>query len=300
MNIEQWQHSHSFGKNKEQIEKKTLIVVLITFAMMIAEIAAGLLSNSMALFADGVHMGTHAFALGISFFAYILARKYSKNQKFVFGTWKIEILGAYTSALLLGVVAIMMTYSSIERIIRPKVIFYNEALIVAVIGLLVNLACAYILHSSTGHHEHEHHASDHDHEDLNLKSAYLHVIADALTSVFAIVALISAKYFNLQFLDPVMGIVGAFLIMRWSLSLLKDSSKILLDYNVNQPLANKIKEIIESDEETKITDLHLWKVADNSYSCIIALVSDNDQSIEDYKNRLHVLKELAHVTVEIN
>ncbi len=304
MNIEQWQHHHSFGENKEHIEKKTFIVVLITFFTMFAEIAFGLITNSMALFADGIHMGTHAFALGISLFAYVLARKYSKNNKFVFGTWKIEILGAYTSALTLGMVAIMMIYSSVDRIINPITIQYNQALIVAIVGLIVNLACAVIFNIGESNHHHGHQNNDHthyhEHEDLNFKSAYLHVIADAVTSVFAIIALLGAKYYKLDVLDPIMGIVGAMLITRWAFALLGDSSRILLDYNSNDSLTNKIKKLIEFDGNTLITDLHLWKVADNSYSCIIALVSSDNHSIEESKNKLYSLNELVHVTIETN
>lgn len=303
MNIEQWQHHHSFGENKEHIEKKTLMVVILTFIMMIAEIAFGLMTNSMALFADGLHMGTHTFALGVSLLAYILARKHSKNKKFAFGTWKIEILGAYTSALTLGIVAVLMLYSSIERIIHPVSIYYNQALIVAIIGLVVNLISAVIL--NLGRNTRNLSVNDGDdhhnkHEDLNLKSAYLHVIADALTSIFAIIALLSAKYLNFNYLDPIMGIIGAILITRWAFALLRDSSKILLDYDTNMVLSDKIRKIIEDDRLTLVTDLHLWKVSDNSYSCIIALVSKDNLPIVEYKSRLSSLSELAHITIEIN
>ena len=202
--IELWQHHHIFNVDKKAIEKRTLIVVIITFVTMIAEILFGWISNSMALLADGWHMGTHAFALGISLIAYIMARKYAKDETFTFGTWKIEILGAYTSAIVLGIVGVIMIFSSIERIINPLNIHYNQALFVAILGLLVNLVCAIILNSGGHAHEHEHYHHEehehshhkHDHEDLNLKSAYLHVVADALTSVLAIAALLGAKYFN--------------------------------------------------------------------------------------------------------
>jgi cation diffusion facilitator family transporter len=314
MDIAGLRHHHSFRENKERIEKKTLVVVLITVSMMGAEIVFGLLANSMALFADGVHMGTHALALGVTLLAYILARKLSHNRSFVFGTWKIEILGAYTSALILGVVAIIMAYTSIERLLNPVAIRYDEALVVACIGLAVNVICAFILNTArTAHHhhgEHRHHSGhehDHDHDershvhkDINLRSAYLHVVADALTSVFAIVALISAKYFDFVFLDPIMGIAGSILILRWAFFLLRDSSKILLDYDTNPALADKIKASIEGDGSASITDLHLWKVSDHSYSAIIALVTNEKYSTEEYKNRLRSLEELAHVTVEVN
>ncbi|MDP3981086.1 MAG: cation diffusion facilitator family transporter [Chlamydiota bacterium] len=290
-NIESWQHHHTFNVNKEHIEKKTLVVVIITFITMLAEIVFGLITNSMALFADGVHMGTHAFALGLSLFAYIFARKHAKNEHFTFGTWKIEILGAYSSALVLGMVAMMMVYSSMERLIHPLVIHYNQALFVAVIGLAVNVICALILNAGSDVHAHN---------DLNLKSAYIHVITDAMTSIFAIIALIGAKYYSLNFLDPMMGIVGALLITRWASLLLKDSAQILLDYKSVSPLTIEIRELIESDGDTRISDLHVWKVADHKYACIISLVTGKGYLIEDYKERLKNIRELAHITIEKN
>ncbi len=275
---------------------------------MIAEILFGWISNSMALLADGWHMGTHAFALGISLIAYITARKYVKDETFTFGTWKIEILGAYTSAIVLGIVGVIMIYSSIERMINPLNIYYNQALFVAILGLLVNLVCAIILNSGGHAHEHEHHHHGEDehshhkyeHEDLNLKSAYLHVVADAMTSVLAIVALLGAKYFNFIWLDPFMGIVGAGLIIRWSYLLLRDTGGILLEHEVNDAIVNEIKSEIESDGDTKICDLHIWRVAQNRYACILSLVTEKKYSIEEYKERLKKVHELAHVTIEIN
>jgi cation diffusion facilitator family transporter len=325
----QFPHLHTFNIDKQSTEKRTLIVVVITFTMMIAEIVYGLLANSMALLADGWHMGTHAFALGISLAAYIIARKHAKNSRFTFGTWKIEILGAYSSALVLAIVAIVMVYSSIERLVHPLSIQYNQALMVAAIGLIVNIVSALILNAggrSLHHHHHHHHHhhqqqhthdehsehgnhnihdnnhEDHNHKDhdLNLKSAYLHVIADALTSVFAIGALLGAKYLRQDWLDPFMGIVGAALISRWAYLLLKESSAILLDHNTNTHLWEEIRECIESDKHTKICDFHIWRVADTKYSCILSIVSPKEQSIEIYRDRLRNVYELAHVTIEIN
>lgn len=305
--IELWQHHHVFNVEKKVIEKQTLIVVIVTFVTMIAEIFFGWITNSMALFADGWHMGTHAFALGVSLFAYIMARKYAKDHRFTFGTWKIEILGAYTSAIVLGIVGVIMIFYSVERIFNPLSIHYTQALFVAVLGLLVNLICAIILNVGGHSHKHEHsHKEDkhyrheHKHEDLNLKSAYLHVVADALTSVLAIVALLGAKYFYLNWLDPFMGIVGAGLIIRWSFLLLKDTGGILLEREMDNPIVNEIKNEIECDGDSKISDLHIWKVAQNKYSCIIALVTGGKYSIEEYKTRLNKVHELAHITVEIN
>ena len=301
--IELWQHHHLFNVDKKSVEKSTFIVVVITFVTMIAEILFGWISHSMALLADGWHMGTHAFALGISLLAYIMARKYAKDRSFTFGTWKIEILGAYTSAIVLGLVGLIMIYSSINRILHPLNIYYNQALLVAVIGLTVNVVCAIILNSgghAHHHEEHDHHTHKHDHEDLNLKSAYLHVLADALTSVLAIAALLGAKYFNVIWLDPFMGIVGAGLILHWSAMLLKETGGILLQREIDNPLADEIKHEIESDGDSVISDLHIWKVAQNKYACIVSLVTAKNCSIEDYKKRLAKVHELAHVTIEIH
>jgi cation diffusion facilitator family transporter len=297
----EWQHNHSFNRDKKGLEKVTLIVVAITFLMMVAEILFGYLTNSMALLADGWHMGTHAFALGISVIAYFVARKQSENARFTFGTWKIEILGAYSSALMLGVISVIMAYTSVERLIRPLSITYDEAIIVAVIGLVVNLVCITILSRGSKLNMHEHHGHDeqHNHDDLNFNSAYLHVLADSLTSVFAIIALLGAKYYNLNWLDPFMGIVGAFLIARWAIMLLKDSSRILLDYGAAS-LSDEIKELIESDGDTKVCDLHLLQVADEKYAGIISVVTSKNYPVEYYKKKLEEVHELTHITIEIN
>jgi cation diffusion facilitator family transporter len=296
--IQLWQHHHTFNADKKALEKRTLIVVIVTFVTMTAEILFGWITNSMALLADGWHMGTHAFALGVSLIAYIMARKYARDHSFTFGTWKIEILGAYTSAVVLGIVGVIMIFSSVERILNPLNIHYDQALLVAVLGLLVNLACAIILNMGGHSHEHAHHK--HEQEDLNLKSAYLHVVADALTSVLAIAALLGAKYFEFNRLDPFMGIIGAGLILRWSYLLLKDTGGILLEHEMDNPVANEIKNEIEGDGDSKISDLHVWKVAQDKYACIVSLVTAKKYSIEEYKARLTKVHELAHITVEIN
>jgi cation diffusion facilitator family transporter len=298
--IKSWQHQHTFNVEKRAIEKRTFIVVIVTLAMMIAEILVGWVSNSMALLADGWHMGTHAFALGVSLLAYILARTYSTDQSFTFGTWKIEILGAYTSALVLGMVGFIMVFSSLERLLKPLDIHYNQALLVAIIGLLVNLACAFILNIKDPAHEPQQSPPHDTHDDLNLKSAYLHVVADALTSVLAMVALLGAKYFHYNWLDPLMGMVGAILILSWAASLIRNTAGILLEREMDYPLVNAITALIESDDDTKISDLHLWKVAQNHYACIVSLVSGKQYTIEEYKKRLSMLPELVHVIVEKN
>lgn len=301
--IESWEHHHIFNTDKKAIEKNTFIVVVITFVTMIAEILFGWLSHSMALLADGWHMGTHAFALGISLLAYVMARKYAKDRSFTFGTWKIEILGAYTSAIVLGLVGLIMIYSSVERLLYPLSIYYNQALLVAFIGLSVNVVCALILNRGGHTLDHDHHhgeSHDHHHEDLNLKSAYLHVVADALTSILAIAALFGAKYFNFVWLDPFMGIVGAGLILHWSFMLLRETGGILLQREIDNPIADEIKHEIESDGDSIISDLHIWKVAQCKYACIVSLVTSKNFPIEDYKKRLANVHELAHVTIEIH
>lgn len=303
-NIQIYQHLHDFHEVKESNFKKLLVVISITTLTMAAEIIFGMIFNSMALLSDGWHMGTHTSALGITFFTYFIARKHKNDINYTFGTWKVEILGAYTSAILLGVVGVYVVYSSIERIFHPLLIQYNQALIVAVLGLLVNVVCAVILNagdSSTRHHEHshEHNHKNHPGHDLNMKSAYLHVLADALTSVFAIIALLGAKLLQLNFLDPLMGIVSSILLFGWSFQLLKDTSVILLDRDKNDLLQKEIRNIIESDNDTKIADLHLWKVGQNNYSCIISLVAKKPKELNEYKNLLQEVHELSHLSIEI-
>ena len=300
--IELWQHHHAFSGEKRHIEKRTLIVVVITIITMAVEILFGWLTNSMALLADGWHMGTHAVALGISLVAYILARRYAHDRRFCFGTWKIEILGAYSSAIVLGLVGLAMVYTSVERLIRPLAIHYNQALGIAVIGLAVNLVCAVIL--DVGVHSHdenggEEESESHTHHDLNLKSAYLHIVADALTSVLAVAALLGAKYMRLNWLDPAMGILGAGLIIRWSSHLLRETSGILLDWGSESSLAETITELIEADGDSKVSDLHLWQVAAQKYACIVSLVTTTKHTMEEYKKRLDHLPGLTHVTIEI-
>jgi len=313
--IEFWQHQHAFNTEKKATEARTLIVIIITFITMIAEITVGWLSNSMALLADGWHMGTHAFALGIALIAYVSARKYAHDKRFNFGTWKIEILGAYTSAIVLGLVGIIMIATSLERLRNPLAIHYNEALLVAGIGLIINLICAAILgsahthpvhdashdHDEDHHHDHEHqHDHRNDHADLNLKSAYLHVVADALTSVLAIGALCGAKFLSANWLDPCMGLVGAGLIIRWSVSLLKSSGKILLEREPPEELIASIRSALESDGDTKIADLHVFRVAQHKYACVVTVLSHAYYTINEYKRRLTTIPELVHVTIETN
>ena len=238
--ISRYQHPHVFHYSGEQAEKKTMRVVLLTVSMMVVEIVAGWLFNSMALLADGWHMSTHAAALGISWVAFFLARRYAADQRFAFGTWKIEVLGGFVSGILLGMVGIAMAFISIERLYKPVTIHFNQAIFVAVIGLAVNLISIVLL----GDHPHDHDHTDergnaHAHDNLNLRAAYLHVLADAMTSVLAIAALLGGKYMNWNWLDPMMGIVGAILILRWTHSLLRETGGILLDHETNDELMEK-------------------------------------------------------------
>ena len=303
--IHLWQHNHDFNTEKKSSEVKTLIVVVITLLTMFAEIFFGWIFNSMALFADGWHMGTHAAALGISLGAYMLARRHAKNLEFTFGTWKIEVLGAYTSAIILGIVGIAMVFVSVERMFKPLEIRYDQALAVAVIGLAINIICALIL--GAGHdngHEHGHEeGQDYDHHhkgmDLNLKSAYIHVIADALTSVLAIGALLGAKFLHFNWLDPAMGILGAILILRWAFSLLRETAHILLDRQSDSMLGGKIRETIEADKDSKVSDLHIWQVSQGQFACIVSVVTGSNLPYSHYKKLLDKIPGLAHVTVEV-
>jgi cation diffusion facilitator family transporter len=278
----------------------------ITATMMVAEIWAGWSFNSMALLADGWHMSSHAIAIGLSAFAYVAARRYANDARFAFGTWKIEVLGGFASALLLLVIAVLMAVGSIERLIAPQDIQFPQAIAVALVGLVVNIVCAVILERGHDHHEHahehEHHGHSHGH-DLNLRSAYLHVIADAATSALAVVALVGGMSFGWNWLDPIMGIVGAGLVAVWAWGLLRDSARVLLDSEMNHPLADEIRAALRSDDdhETQIADLHLWRVGKNRFACILSLVThDHGLTPGSVKQRLQEHPELAHVTVEIH
>jgi cation diffusion facilitator family transporter len=282
--------------------------VLLTATMMVAEIIGGYVFNSMALLADGWHMSSHALALGLSVLAYWAARRFAHDGRFSFGTWKIEVLGGYTSALLLLGVAGLMFYQSVERLLAPRAIHYEQAIAVAFIGLLVNLACAWLLkeghHHDHGHHhghEHDHHHDHHHHHDLNLRSAYLHVMADAATSVLAMVALFGGMLWGAGWLDPVMGIVGAVLVTVWAWGLLRDSGRVLLDAEMDAPVVAEIREAVAAAPgEAVITDLHVWRVARGKYACILSVTARGEVTSDELRRRLAVHEELVHVTVEIN
>lgn len=310
-NLSKWMHDHVFDEHNDAAERSTWIVMWITAAMMVIEITAGWWYNSMALLADGWHMSSHAAAIGLSAMAYATARRYAKDPRFAFGTWKIEILGGFASAIFLLGVAVMMVVGSIERIVSPQPIQYQEAIVVAVLGLAVNIVCAIIL-GKAHHHEHGHghihgHAHDHGHEhhhDLNLKSAYLHVIADAATSVLAIVALVGGLIYGWSWLDPVMGIVGALLVAVWAKGLIADTSKVLLDREMDHPVVEEIREVVETgadNADTRITDLHVWRVGKKVYSCALTVVTHDASLTPDViRKRLAVHEEIVHSTIEIH
>ncbi|WDY58740.1 CDF family Co(II)/Ni(II) efflux transporter DmeF [Pseudomonas sp. PSKL.D1] len=299
-----WQHSHQFHTSNLGAERKTRLAVWLTAVMMVAEIAGGWFFNSMALLADGWHMSSHALALGLSLLAYAAARRYAADRRFAFGTWKIEILGGFSSALLLLGVAGLMAFQSVERLLAPGPIHYDEAILIAGVGLAVNLACAWLLRGEHHHHGHDHH-HDHDHahhhHDLNMRSAYLHVIADAATSVLAIVALLAGKFWGAGWLDPVMGLVGAVLVAAWARGLLRDTSRVLLDAEMDAPVVEEIREVVDQlPVPATITDLHVWRVGKDHYACILSLATQAPLSADSVRRALSVHEELAHVTVEIN
>ncbi|WP_173912543.1 CDF family Co(II)/Ni(II) efflux transporter DmeF [Acinetobacter sp. Marseille-Q1618] len=305
----QRQHSHQFDQGNPLAQKKILIATLLTGAMMIFEIVGGWIFNSMALLADGWHMSSHMLALGLAYMAYRAARHYAQDTRFSFGTWKIEILAGYSSAILLMVVALFMAFQSVERLFHPVQIHYNEAIPIAILGLVINLVCAWLLHDDADHHHHHHHhhhhshESDHHHEhDLNQKAAFLHVVADAVTSVLAIVALCAGKYFGWDFLDAVLGIVGAILVGKWSLGLIQETGKTLLDAEMDHPVVDEVRDVIASlNVSVNITDLHVWKVARGKFSVILVLESrDKALTADQVRHALSVHEELVHITVEIN
>lgn len=294
-----WQHGHTFGQERKKPgEPRTLVVIGITATMMAVEIVAGILLGSMALLADGLHMASHAVALSINAFAYLYARRQAHNADYSFGTGKVNALGGFTGALLLMLFALLMAGESFSRFIHPVPIIFDQAILVAVLGLAVNGVCAFIL--STGdHHEHGHPHPKHSH-DHNLKSAYLHVMADALTSILAIFALLAAKYFGLLWMDPAMGILGAILVSLWSIGLLRTTSGVLLDRQGPERIRRKIKDCIEEDNDSRIADLHLWSIAPNVYAAVIVVLAHHPLSPNQYKARIPTNLGLEHVSIEVH
>jgi len=289
--LEQWRHDHVFAQDRRKPgESRTRIVITITAAMTLIEIVAGLRYGSMALLADGLHMASHAVALSITAFAYLYARRNAGNRRFSFGTGKVNALGGFTGAVLLAVFALFMAVESIGRLLHPVQIVFDQAIFVAVVGLAVNGISALILgatHDSDAHHDH------------NLKSAYLHVLADALTSITAIVALLAAKYLDLVWMDPLMGIVGSILVARWSIGLLSTTASVLLDRQASENLAQAIKNALEADEDTRVTDLHVWSIGPEIYSALISVVAHEPATPAEYKSRIPDALRLVHISIEI-
>ena len=328
--ISQWQHTHVFGQDQiKSGERRTQFVIVLTGIMMVAEIATGIIFGSMALTADGIHMGSHMVGLGITYFAYIYARTHAHDQRFSFGTGKVNALAGYSSAMILIFIALFMAYESMLRIVNPVTIHYNQAIIVAIIGLVVNGVSMLVLgdkghthaHGDHDHEAHDHaahdHAADehddyshHDHgheyahvgtgEDHNLKAAYIHVLTDAMTSVLAIIALLTAKYLKLVWMDPVMGIVGAILVVRWSIGLIHGTTKVLLDHQIPMEVRKTILGILESYKDTKVSDLHIWSIGPGIYSSEVTLVTRFPDSPDTYKALIPETTGVVHTTVEVH
>jgi cation diffusion facilitator family transporter len=319
--ISQWQHTHVFGQDQIRSgERRTLFVIILTGIMMVGEIITGIIFGSMALTADGIHMGSHMIGLGIAFFAYIYARKHAHDQLYSFGTGKVNALAGYSSAMILIFIALFMAYESIVRLVSPVEIQYNHAILVAVIGLIVNGISMLILGEKNHAHNHDqddHEHGDHHHEqddhldadhhhahegsgdDHNLKAAYLHVLTDAMTSILAIVALLTAKYFNWVWMDPLMGIVGATLVIRWSVGLIQGTTKVLLDHQSPVEVQKRITGILESYKDTKVSDLHIWSIGPGIYSSEITLVTKYPDSPSTYKDMIPHNSGIVHTTVEV-
>jgi cation diffusion facilitator family transporter len=312
-------HVHVFDTSNPMAERRTRQVMWLTLAMMFVEIAAGTVLGSMALLADGWHMSSHALALGVSAFAYSLARRHAHDPRFAFGTWKIEVLGGYTSAVFLLGVAAYMGIESVTRLLHPAPIRFDEAIPVAVLGLGVNVLSAWLLaggHDHGHNHGHGHAHGEHDHvaesqatpahahgghahHDLNLRSAYLHVVADAATSVLAIIALVGGKYLGAYWLDPVMGIVGTVLVGRWAIGLLRDTGRVLLDAEMDAPVVQEVRDVIAALPGTpQLRDLHVWRVGRGKYACIVHLGGGQEMHAAEVRDALAIHDELVHVTVE--
>lgn len=316
--LSRWTHTHDFnphGQEQKKAERGTRLVLALTVAAMLLEIGAGWWTGSMALLADGWHMSSHVLAIGLSAFAYAAARRLAKDTRFAFGTWKIEVLAGFASAILLAGVAALMVAGSLERLLAPQPIRYAEAIAVALLGLAVNVASAFILGGAHDHghahghgHSHAHghahgHSHDHGHEDLNLKAAYIHVIADAATSVLAIAALACGWAWGWNWMDPVMGIVGAALVGVWAKGLIVETGKVLLDREMDAPVVAEIREAIENPPDagcTRVSDLHVWRVSKDVYACALTVVThDRTLTADALRQRIAIHEEVAHSTIEI-
>src|SRR6266446_3118782 len=290
---------HDFVPDFSHAERRTRIVIGVTAAMMVLEIAVGLMSHSMALLADGWHMSTHVIAFLITAIAYYFTRRHATNVQFSFGTGKIGVLGGFASAVVLSVVAFLMAGESVHRLFVPLEIHFNEAIGIACIALSVNLVCAFLLKEDPHHHAREHHGSHSHQHDLNLRAAYLHVLADAFTSCLAIVALTSGKFFGWAWLDPVVGLIGSGVVFSWAYNLLRDTSGILLDRTpATSDLPAEIRRAVESDGDSIVTDLHVWQVGAGKFAGIVSVVAHQPRNSEDYRDLLREHGELVHLTIE--
>ncbi len=297
--LESWQHEHAFlGQHHGQHERRTWLVVALTAGMMVAEIVGGTVFGSMALLADGWHMATHASALVIAALAYSFARRSAHDPRFSFGTGKIGELAGFSSAIILAMIALFIAYESVVRILNPIAIAYGEALVIAAIGLSVNVLSAWLLRGDD-HHAHHHgedgHAHHHDH---NIRAAYIHVLADALTSILAIGGLLAAWRFGWVWIDPLIGIVGAGVILAWAANLIRGSGSVLLDTVPNPKLLARLREHLEVGGD-RVSDLHLWRIGPGHVAVIASIVSDQPQAPDTYKARLAGIDGLSHVTIEV-
>jgi cation diffusion facilitator family transporter len=299
--LSRWRQPHDFRHAGERhAEKRLWWVIGITLVTMLAELIGGYTFGSMALVADGWHMGSHAAALAISVLGYVAARRFTGHARFTFGTGKIGPLAGYSSALLLGGVALVMAIQSIARLIDPVAVRFDQALVIAAVGLAVNLACAWILRERPQAHGHPHDAHAAHHHDHNLAAAYLHVLADALTSLLAIAALLGGKIFGWVALDAAMGLVGAVVIAHWSFGLMRRSGRVLLDAEDTGPLVDRVRMLLEANPRTHVADLHVWRIGMNAYACIATIVTHADLSADAFKHMLAQIPEIRHVTVEVN
>jgi len=307
-NLSRWQHPHDFvGGQPREAERRTWWVVGITVAMMVGEIVAGMAWHSMALLADGWHMGTHAVAIGVAGVSYWLARRWARDARFSLGPWKVEVLGAYSSAVLLAAVALSIGIESVQRFFAPALIAYNESLAVAVLGLAVNLLCAWLLegghaheHHHERHHAHDEHDHHHHHGDINLRAAYVHVLADAATSVLAIAALLAGRFYGWAWLDALAGLIGALVIAQWAYALIRTSATILLDREMDHPLAVLVRQRLQSDGDATVADLHLTRVGGDRFAVHATVVAGAPLSADAYRARVVDLDKVAHVTIEVN
>jgi len=301
-------HRHDFSEGNPMAEKNIRRATALTIVTMLAEIIGGWWFGSMAVLADGWHMSSHALALGLAAFAYACARRYRHDPRFAFGTWKIEVLASFASAILLLGVAGMMVFESVHRLLHPATIHYHQSIGIAIVGLAVNLLCAWWLRDQHGHHHHHHHdhahshphTHGHHHHDLNQRSAYIHVLADAATSVLAIIALLGGLYFGAVWLDPAMGVIGAILVAAWAVGLIRQSARVLVDAQMDVPLVDAIRQTVEQGATpARISDLHVWQVGRGRFACILEVATLPGTDAEVFRRALAAHKEIVHSTIEV-